>query len=113
MPESSSPNVVAELLLIHQIITRGLKVASENGGAFVQQGYPTGSAREGFISYIRSLASTLHAHHLTEDDLVFPYFREKMPDAPYDLLAAQHRGLVPLLEEINHSIQRNGGSEIL
>jgi hypothetical protein len=47
----------------------------------------------------------LHAHHLTEDDLVFPYFREKMPEVPFDLLSAQHREMVPLLEEINRSIE--------
>ena len=105
MPESSSPNVVGELVLIHLIITRGLKVAGENGALFAQQGYPAISARDGFVSYVRSLASSLHAHHLTEDDLVFPYFREKMPDAPFDLLSAQHQALVPLLEEIHLSIE--------
>jgi hypothetical protein len=93
MPESSSPNVVAELVLIHLIITRGLKVTSEHSESFAQRGDPTGAARDGFVSFVLSLASTLHAHHLTEDDLVFPYFREKMPDAPFDLLAAQHRAL--------------------
>ena len=105
MPESSSPNVVGELVLIHLIITRGLKVAVEHCESFGRQGYPAASAREGFVSYVRSLASSLHAHHLTEDDLVFPYFREKIPDAPFDVLSAQHRALVPLLEEIRLSIE--------
>lgn len=105
MSESSSPNVVTELLQIHQIINRGLNVAGENGEAFARLGYPTDTSKDGFISYVHSLASTLHGHHLTEDDLVFPYFREKIPDAPFDLLAAQHRALAPLLKEIRYCIE--------
>lgn len=97
MSRSSSPSVVAELVRIHLVITRGLKVASENSQSFAQRGYPDASTREGFVSYVRSLASSLHAHHLTEDDLAFPYFREKMPDAPFDLLSAHHRQMVPFL----------------
>jgi hypothetical protein len=42
----------------------------------------------------------LHAHHLSEDEFVFPYFRERMPDAPFDDLVAQHRKMEPLLRDI-------------
>jgi hypothetical protein len=40
----------------------------------------------------------LDAHHLTEDELAFPYLRDKFPEAPYDLLMAQHRDIVFILD---------------
>lgn len=99
MSEQNSPNVAKDLLCIHAIITRGLNVSIEKGRLFVQDGYPDASTREGFIAYVGSLLSVLHAHHLTESDLFFPYFREKLPDAPIDLLMTQHRDLEPMLQK--------------
>jgi hypothetical protein len=94
-----TPNVAEDLLSIHAIITRGLHVSIEKGRSFADGGYPDAAAREGFIAYAGSLISVLHSHHLTESDLVFPYFRNKLPDAPFDLLIAQHRELEPVLQK--------------
>jgi hemerythrin-like domain-containing protein len=92
-------NVAEDLLCIHAIITRGLNVSIEKGRSFHQDGYPDATTREGFISYVGSLVSVLHAHHLTESDLFFPYFKEKLPEAPIDLLTSQHRDLEPILQQ--------------
>jgi hypothetical protein len=100
MGERTTPNTAEDLLCIHAIITRGLNVSIEKGRSFAQRGYPDTSAREGFIAYVRTLVSVLHAHHLTESDLFFPYFRDKLPDAPLDLLIAQHRELEPVLQQV-------------
>jgi hypothetical protein len=97
--ERSTPNIVEDLLCIHAVITRGLNVSIEKGRLFAQRGYADASTRKGFIAYVGSLLSVLHAHHLTESDLFFPYFRDKLPDAPFDLLTAQHRDLEPVLHE--------------
>ena len=99
MSERTTPNIAEDLLCIHAVITRGLNVSIERGRLFAQSGYPDASAREGFIAYVGSLVSVLHAHHLTESELFFPYFRDKLPDAPFDLLIAQHRDLEPLLQQ--------------
>jgi hemerythrin-like domain-containing protein len=89
-----------------------LDVAIEHSQTFARQGYPDASIREGFISYVRSLASVLHAHHLTEDDLAFPYFRDKMPDAPFDSLTADHREMTSFLEKIDGLIEDvEGGAQ--
>jgi hemerythrin-like domain-containing protein len=101
----NQPNIAADTIRIHSIITRALQVTTERSQAFVQEGYPDATTREGFISYAQSLASLLHAHHLTEDELVFPYLREKLPEAPYDVLTAQHREMVPILDEIKADIE--------
>jgi hypothetical protein len=99
MSERTTPNLAEDLLCIHEIITRGLNVSIERGRSFAQRGYPDASTRKGFIAYVGSLISVLHAHHLTESDLFFPYLRDKLPDAPFDLLITQHRELEPLLQQ--------------
>lgn len=99
MSEQKTPNIAEDLLCIHAIITRGLNVSIEKGRLFAQDGYPDAPAREGFIAYVGSLVSVLHAHHLTESELFFPYFRDKLPDAPIDLLMSQHRDLEPVLQQ--------------
>ncbi len=105
MAEANTPNVALDLLRIHSIITRGLNVATEKSQVFAREGFPDASTREGFICYARSFVSALHAHHLTENELVFPYLRAKLPDAPYDLLIAQHQELVHTLDQIKVAIE--------
>ena len=105
MAQAIAPNVALDLLRIHSIITRGLDVATEKSQVFARQGFPDASTWEGFICYARSLVSVLQAHHLTENELVFPYLRAKLPDAPYDLLIAQHRELVNILDEVKVAIE--------
>jgi hemerythrin-like domain-containing protein len=100
MSEIQKPNVAVELIRIHKVITRGLEVAIERSQAFAQEGFPDASTQQGFVSYVQALASVLHGHHLTEDDLAFPYFREKLPEMPVEQLSAEHRRMEPILEEI-------------
>ena len=104
MSESNAPNLGAELLRIHSIITRGLQVGIEHSQSFSRQGYPNNTVREGFICYVRSFISVLDAHHETEDQLAFPSFRDKFPNAPFDLLTTQHRTLIPMLNQARTTI---------
>jgi hemerythrin-like domain-containing protein len=105
MAEAKAPNVALDLLRIHSIITRGLNVATEKSQVFAREGFPDAATREGFIRYARSLVSVVHSHHLTENELVFPYLRAKLPNAPYDLLITQHQELVHHLEQIEVAIE--------
>jgi hemerythrin-like domain-containing protein len=105
MAETNAPNVAVDLLRIHSIITRGLNVATEKSQRFAQEGFPDTSTGEGFICYARSLASVLDAHHLTEEELVFPDMQGMLPDVPYDLLKAQHREITSVLGEIQAAIE--------
>jgi hemerythrin-like domain-containing protein len=106
MSELNKPNIGADLIRIPSVITRALDVAIEHSQSFAQEGYPDASTQEGFVSYVQTFVSVLHAHHLTEDDLVFPYFRDKLPDAPFDLLMAQHREMQLVLDEIKAAIEK-------
>jgi hypothetical protein len=105
MSQSNQPNVAADLSRIHSLITRGLKVSLERGQVFAQDGFPDASTREGFVDYVQSLVSVLHAHHLTEDDLAFPYLRDLMPGTPFDVLTEQHQQMMPILDEIKAAIE--------
>jgi hemerythrin-like domain-containing protein len=73
----------------------------EHSLSFAQHGYPDASTHEGFVSYVQSLASVLYSHHLTEDEGVFSYFQDKMPDAPFDKLTAQHKEMALFIDQIN------------
>ncbi len=102
---SEVPNIGAELLVVHAAISRGMKVAEENGSKFLQQEFPDASTREGFITYVRTFVSVLHAHHLLEEELAFPRLRDRFPEVPYDLLLAQHKSIVGVLKEIGAAIE--------
>ncbi len=100
MSRSAMPNIGEALLRIHVILSRGLEVITGQSQIFAQQGCPDRPTYEGFMSYIHSFVSVLDAHHKTEEQVAFPYFRDTFPDGPYDLLIAQHRTLVSILDQI-------------
>jgi hypothetical protein len=100
MGESLTPNIGRSLILVHRIITRGLLVTIERSRAFEKAGFPDPATCDGFASYVRSLTTFLDAHHTAEDEIAFPFFRDRLPDAPYDLLARQHKAMVPLIDHI-------------
>jgi hemerythrin-like domain-containing protein len=105
MSNSSKPNIGAIMVRVHKAITRGLDVSSERSAAFVQEGYPDAATQEGLVTYVRTLASVLNAHHLSEDHVAFPYLRSKLPDAPYDELSAEHREMEEILEELQVAVE--------
>ena len=94
-----------DLLRIHKIITRALSVARERGSAFARTDFPNPRIREGYVSYARALLATLHAHHGAEDELAFPRFRERIPQAPYDRLDGDHRDLLPALSAADEAVE--------
>lgn len=100
MSEMMKPNVGADLLRIHRLITRGIEVALDRSEAFAMNGYPDAATREGFICYTRALVGVLHGHHLTEDEIAFPYFRKLLPDAPFDALSEDHRHMEIIIDNI-------------
>jgi hypothetical protein len=110
MAEATKPNVGADMFRIHRAITRGLEVAGQRGATFAQDGFPSPAIQEGFLTYLRALGGVLNAHHLTEDETAFPYFREKVPDAPYDKLMADHRIIEGILAKLGAAAEAVAGS---
>jgi hypothetical protein len=58
--------------------------------------------RSGFTSYVQSLTILLHAHHLGEDELAFPFWKTRFPSGPFDELSRHHRQVIVYLERIEH-----------
>jgi hemerythrin-like domain-containing protein len=104
MSENAKPNIGAVMVRVHNAITRGLNVSSERSKAFARDGYPDAATQEGFATYVRTLEWVVNAHHLSEDDVAFPYLQSVLPDAPYDELLAEHRQMDEVLEELEKAV---------
>jgi hemerythrin-like domain-containing protein len=101
MPDQEPDSLAKGLLRIHMVISRGVEVARGRSHA-----YASGEAAEppvvaGFADYLRALVSVLRGHHTAEDDITFPALRDRFPDAPWELLAEEHRAVVPVLDELD------------
>ena len=105
MSEVRKPNIGADLLRIHSVITRGLTVSIEYSASYVREGYPDAATQRGFCLYVQTLVSVLSVHHQGEDEIAFPYFRDKLPDMPIDKLMADHRVMESILDELRVTIE--------
>ena len=95
--------VVGGLLRIHKIISRGLSVSIRKCDEYlVKQGMTSGEAA-GFSMYVSTLRWVTHAHHLSEDDISFPYFKDLI-EAPYDLLKDDHNTMAHILESLEQCL---------
>lgn len=112
MSEQPKPNIGADLQRVHRAVTRGLAVAQENCQAFAESGFPDEATREGFWKYCQGLEAIAHSHHVTEDDLFFPYLAERMPDTDFDELAAEHQVMHGILAEMRAAREAESPAEM-
>ncbi len=92
--------IVEGLQLIHKIITRGLSISIRKCDEYQgKEGVPPGEAA-GFSMYVSTLKRVMHAHHLSEDEIAFPWFKDHL-EAPYDRLKNDHQTIATLLEKID------------
>ena len=95
--------VVEGLLRIHKIISRGLSISIQKCDEYlVKQGIPSGEAT-GFSMYVSTLKWITHSHHLSEDDIVFPYFKDLI-EAPYNLLKDDHNTMARILDSLDQCL---------
>jgi hemerythrin-like domain-containing protein len=92
--------VAGSLLRIHKIISRSLNVSIQKCDEYLgKQDIPPEEVA-GFLMYVTALKWITHSHHLTEDDMVFPYFRDKL-EAPYTRLEADHQVIARILVNLD------------
>ena len=116
VPETLKPNTARDLLLIHRIITRGLEVSQQKGQEYLSGGFPNAMTRQGYHDYLHCLVTILDAHHLTEDEVIFPQLGVRIPSAPYKLLSADHQKMTAILNEIITSLDHfdeDGNNQVL
>jgi len=74
-----SVNVARDLVRIHKSITRGLNISIEKGWQYLHNGFPSPDVQRGYFDYAQTLAVVIHAHHLGEDEVSYPVFKQKIP----------------------------------
>ena len=117
MSNENQPNVGEDFIRFHKIITRSLAVALQNVNEFLKIDSLDKSKRIGFFKYIQSFSSFVEGHHLVENEKVFPYFMNKLPEVPYLQLMAEHKEIKGALQEVNtglgHLMSENNESKSL
>lgn len=108
--------IVGDLRRIHSVMTRAIETTIEQSKMFSQKEPLSESDYKGFILYTKCLMSMIHSHHLTEDDLAFPYFKKKLTNFPVEALSAQHQVMTVHLNNmirIVNEIESSGISKAL
>ncbi len=91
------------LLRIHKIISRGLSISIRKCDEYSgKQSIPPGEAT-GFSMYLTTLKWVTHAHHLSEDEIIYPYFKDHIK-APYDRLKNDHQDIAGILATLDQCI---------
>jgi len=101
-----------DLVRVHKAITRSMQVILSRSQEFAEAGFPDAVTQAGFTDYLRCFQSFMHAHHTTEEELAFPYFRTKLPDEPYDAMLTEHSQIAWLVYEIRSMVDEPGGAAI-
>ena len=103
--QPSDPPV--SLVLIHRATSRGLAVGGHYAESFAREGYPDRATGAGLALYLRTLVGVLHQHHSAEDEIAFPFLRDKLTDLPFEDLIAEHEqmeetleGMAPILDSL-------------
>jgi hemerythrin-like domain-containing protein len=109
MTETQGSDPPITLVLIHRVLTRGLDVGLHYTEEFARDGYPDQATGAGLALYLQMLAGGLHIHHSAEDQIAFPFLRDKLPDLPFDRLIAEHEQMTAILEELAPILERLRG----
>ena len=105
MSTKNQSNIGEDYIRLHKVMTRGLLVSLQNINEFLQIGALEKLNREGFLKYVQSFSSVLNGHHLVENEKIFPYFKDKLPEVPYERLMSEHEIFKDGLQEINTGIK--------
>lgn len=100
--QETSP-IVDGLSGIHKIITQGLTTSVSKCDEYISKEVVTSGETEGFSLYLTTLMKVMHSHHLSEDDIAFPYFKSKI-EAPFDQLENDHQGMARILDMLGMCI---------
>jgi hemerythrin-like domain-containing protein len=92
--------IAGSLLSIHKIISRALNVSIRKCDEHLGKHCIPPDEAAGFLMYVATLKWITHSHHLTEDDMVFPYFRDKV-EAPYTRLEGDHKVIARILVNLD------------
>jgi hemerythrin-like domain-containing protein len=110
LPDRPAPG--SNLIAIHRAASRGIDVVIERSAFFARAGFGDPALRGGFIDYVGALVEAVDVHHQGEDDVAFPFLRERLPDGPYETLHAEHLQMLPLLAEMRTAAEEAASDEV-
>jgi hypothetical protein len=93
----SESSLADDLVRIHKVFTRALRVAVEAGAGFAKDA-PAPELLQGFRLYVEMLFLGLHGHHESEETVAWPYMRARNLQAPYETLIEQHGRIATLID---------------
>ncbi len=103
--------LVEGLLRIHKIISRGLSISMRKCDEYLgKEGIPS-EEKEGFSMYVSTLKWVTHSHHLSEDEITFPYFKDHI-EAPYNRLKDDHTAIARLLDTFDQCLLEVSSGEV-
>jgi hemerythrin-like domain-containing protein len=103
--------IAGSLVRIHKIISRALAVSIQKCDEYLgKQGMPPEEAA-GFPLYVTTLKWISHSHHLTEDEIAFPFFRDKL-EAPYTRLEEDHKIMSGILVDLEKCLSKFSSSDV-
>lgn len=106
MTSRPAPNIGSSMLLVHDAITRSLKLTQTKCLEFTQPtGEPDKSNHDSFMLYVRTMGMVIKAHHISEDDLIFPRLRTTLTHAPFDELSADHKKVDVVLAKLHQTVE--------
>jgi hemerythrin-like domain-containing protein len=92
--------LIGSLLRIHRIISRALNVSLQKCDQYLGKQSIQPEEAAGFAMYVTTLKWIMHSHHVTEDEMVFPYFRNRL-EAPYTRLEDDHKSMARMLANLD------------
>jgi Hemerythrin HHE cation binding domain len=92
--------LVEGLLRIHKVISRGLNTSILKCDEYYEKGGIPPEEAEGFHTYLKALRWVTHSHHLSEDEIAFPYFSGTIK-APYPRLRDDHHAINLIMEKLD------------
>jgi hemerythrin-like domain-containing protein len=101
----NKPDLGEDYIRLHKVMTRGIEVSLSYIDKYLSEGAVDKLNRDGFLTYVQSFSSVLHGHHMVEDEKIFPYFKDKLPEVPYPQLINEHKIFNQGLHEINTAVE--------
>lgn len=99
------------LVKIHKLITRALSVAVVKCDEYLGKNEVNEEEVKGFEMYLNTLIRVMHAHHVGEDDIIFPHFTGRI-EAPYERLKADHVNMAKMLADLENSLEKDKFSDL-
>jgi hemerythrin-like domain-containing protein len=108
---SETSPLIEGLFSIHRIITRGLNNSIRKCDEYILRQNIPADEITGFSMYVTTLKQITHSHHLSEDEIAFPFMKNYI-DAPYRILMDDHIRIAHDIDNLDQILVRLSSDNI-